>query len=470
MAKKVPWARRIGYITAILFFIILAPLLIYYVQGYRYNSYKQKIEPKGILIVETTPKGAQVSIDGQKIDSTTPLERNDLRPGNYELSLDLAGYFEWKKNIAIKAQETTIINKISLIRNDSPWQNLNNIPTNISTALENKDKTSIAFISEDAKNKLPNLVIYDVKNNKFNIIYNFKTKFNDAPLEPISWSPDNKFLLLKQKVNGQNHYLIVNTKKQQSLINLAWPQPTNDTQWTANGQGLILSDKKQLTLINTTNGQREVLLNKGADSLISYYFNKENFSNDIYYLEQNINNKSFSISKIDINNKKIQLITNNLNDLNTDYKFAGIINEKILLLNNKKQIMQMVPLTTDKNNYLTEEQIIGIKDFIIDDGKNEIFYYNDLELWHYDLSAQTKKLITRYGNEIKKIQQHSNQYLLVQHGDSLDLVDWDNIENQWQITQINDSNDSWVWQSPELSIFTKTPETTTVKTKKLSTD
>src|SRR3990167_10956256 len=65
-------ARRIVYSLFIAAFIVTAPLVIIYTQGYRYNLKHQRLEPTGTLVLSTIPKGATISLNGQVIKFLTP--------------------------------------------------------------------------------------------------------------------------------------------------------------------------------------------------------------------------------------------------------------------------------------------------------------------------------------------------------------------------------------------------------------
>jgi hypothetical protein len=58
-------------------------------------------ENSGRVSVRTNPKGAQVSVNGQPVKKTTPVDFY-LNPGSYELSLTLAGYKPVKKIIDVE--------------------------------------------------------------------------------------------------------------------------------------------------------------------------------------------------------------------------------------------------------------------------------------------------------------------------------------------------------------------------------
>ena len=52
--------RRTIYILFIVIFLIAAPLVVLYSEGYRYNLKRGKIQKTGILIISSLPKKADI--------------------------------------------------------------------------------------------------------------------------------------------------------------------------------------------------------------------------------------------------------------------------------------------------------------------------------------------------------------------------------------------------------------------------
>lgn len=82
---------------------------ILFARGYRINLKKDepKLEARGILLVNSNPKGAQVFINGELKTATD--NTLSLSPESYDLSIKKEGYVEWKKRIKIEKEEVTQI-------------------------------------------------------------------------------------------------------------------------------------------------------------------------------------------------------------------------------------------------------------------------------------------------------------------------------------------------------------------------
>jgi hypothetical protein len=69
----------------------------------------------GTLVLTTEPVGALVSIDGGRAQPS-PLRREDLRPGEREITITLTGYEPTVRTVTIQGTRTTDLGRIELVR------------------------------------------------------------------------------------------------------------------------------------------------------------------------------------------------------------------------------------------------------------------------------------------------------------------------------------------------------------------
>src|SRR3989344_4788562 len=87
--------RRIISLIFILLFLTIAPAIVLYAAGFKFN--------KNNFIV-------------------TPAKIKNLLPGEYNLSLELNGYSGWQKKLTIYPGSSTFAEDIYLFKNDLPVQ------------------------------------------------------------------------------------------------------------------------------------------------------------------------------------------------------------------------------------------------------------------------------------------------------------------------------------------------------------
>jgi len=116
---KLFW-RRIVYMSFILAFFIIAPLLLFYTAGYRINLKKMEVEKTGIMVLETDPEGAEIYIDNKKFEEYTPIQINNIFPNTYFIQLQKEGFHSWQKNLDIENNSTTFAKGIILFKKSLP--------------------------------------------------------------------------------------------------------------------------------------------------------------------------------------------------------------------------------------------------------------------------------------------------------------------------------------------------------------
>jgi hypothetical protein len=179
--------RRLIAFGLILIFIILAPLLILYTAGYRYNYKKNQLQKTGALVLKSEPSGAQIFIDSKPIGAKTPARLNNVLPDEHEISLQKAGYYSWNKKLNVKEQETTFAESVILFKKSNPELvyeqkiiSLNFSPDNRYAALT---------VNESGRDYL---YLLNLSNQKIRLLGN-RSELSGKP--KISWSKNNNWIL-----------------------------------------------------------------------------------------------------------------------------------------------------------------------------------------------------------------------------------------------------------------------------------
>ncbi len=118
-------ARRIIFFAFVVFFAIGAVLLLFFANGYRYNSAKNAVEKTGQVVVLLKHGDVSLFLNGQRIDPRrvqsqlsfqTPAHSLDsILPGTYRLRIERDGYFAWEKTIAVHSGQSTIVRDIVMV-------------------------------------------------------------------------------------------------------------------------------------------------------------------------------------------------------------------------------------------------------------------------------------------------------------------------------------------------------------------
>lgn len=101
-------SRIIITIAVLIFLIIGTTIAIRWAEGYRFNLSHQKIEGTGLLVSNSQPQGASVTIDNELKTATD--DTLHLTPGDYKVKLEKDGYYPWQKTLKIEKELVTQTN------------------------------------------------------------------------------------------------------------------------------------------------------------------------------------------------------------------------------------------------------------------------------------------------------------------------------------------------------------------------
>lgn len=146
----------------------MAPAVIFYTSGYRWNAKKGVVERNGTLIVDTIPEGATIRLNGQEQNQKTPLTLQNISPGNYTISLAKDGYHDWSKALSVDPERVTFAIDINLWPKAEPELFAEGHAKNLITdsksdrlivVYQNSNSTRLALQNTSNKEILANVVI-----------------------------------------------------------------------------------------------------------------------------------------------------------------------------------------------------------------------------------------------------------------------------------------------------------------------
>lgn len=109
--KKI--TRKLLFFFFLITFLITAPTIVLYFQGYRFDLANKKLTQTGGLFLKVYPKQTEVYIDGKLAKKTDFFFGSafieNLLPKKHQIEIKKEGYFTWIKNLEIKEKEVTKI-------------------------------------------------------------------------------------------------------------------------------------------------------------------------------------------------------------------------------------------------------------------------------------------------------------------------------------------------------------------------
>jgi hypothetical protein len=178
--------RQLLLFTSAVVFMALAPLVVFYAMGYRVGIDAQSELSVGVLLVESTPRRATVTIDGREL-GTTPRSVPNLKPGEVTVMLTKEGYEPWQKQLAIEPTEVTDLRNVRLFPTERTPRIL---AENAETFAVSPDRQLVAAVAEGQ------LHVFDTEGESVMPPVPALT-----PPEQLLWSPDSSNILILRKGN-----------------------------------------------------------------------------------------------------------------------------------------------------------------------------------------------------------------------------------------------------------------------------
>ncbi|MBU2575490.1 PEGA domain-containing protein [Patescibacteria group bacterium] len=213
--------RRILYLVFIIIFFLVAPPLVLYTAGFRYDFEYNRIVETGSLVVKSYPEDADIYINEEKYSETSPTIINTILPGKINLLVSKTGCHDWVKTIEIKPRVTAFEENIKLYAKAEP---ISIIQDNITKYWFNEKQDKFAYLTEDNK-----LRIFNTLNKKDTLIANLDKK----SLHNFQWSLHDDQFVFGRKDKTSIEYFIIDANFLERVIPLSSVTTLNleNVQW-----------------------------------------------------------------------------------------------------------------------------------------------------------------------------------------------------------------------------------------------
>lgn len=236
--------RRGLLIAATISFFTLAPLLVLYAMGYRLYYGADGSVSVGVVVVETYPRRAEVTVDGTMYGKT-PRAVANLRPGTATISITKEGYGAWQKTAQIEPGRTYELRDVRLFL-ENP---------NFTQLAENVHLFSIA----------PNRQLLAIVNEQRQITVTDDTGTVvagplklPADISSMLWSPDSSMVAL----TSHSSWWLLDLGQPTSIQPLPSIQNSAQVMWDLRlpARLLVRTENGLVQGFSVRNGRREVLL------------------------------------------------------------------------------------------------------------------------------------------------------------------------------------------------------------------
>ncbi len=200
--------------------VLVTFLLVLYIIGWRFNPAQQTVSQVGLLQLDSSPRGAKVTVDGKDLSGTTAT-RHDTSTGQHTVTMTLSGYRAWQKTATIEAGSITWFDYALLVPDTPKTQQLESFSAQTQTLAHYKSQ-KIALLDSPASPKITFLTMdnADHQLNSVTIPSSIYTSGTAHKFSLVSWGKDGEKLLVKHVVDTQTEILYVNTASPADSINL----------------------------------------------------------------------------------------------------------------------------------------------------------------------------------------------------------------------------------------------------------
>lgn len=368
-------------------FFIIAPLILMYTAGYRYDWQNGLLKETGAISIDIEPKDAIVYLNGIKLQDKIPIRLNNIAPAKYNLRITAPGYFDWLKEIEVKNKQTNYIKEIMLIKKNKPQILLNEKVKQMALSYDGR-----FIIYQRQRNNSQEIWLWENNSQKSTFLF----PLNGAEQVTIAWAKKNNYALVADLSSPRTRLAIINAESPLKQMDLAKKNPAiKKLQWENSSEPqLYYATDQNIFLYSPVTGKHQTVA-------------KNN------YLDWHMENGQLWTAQTDSTTKQYKIIKDTLgfnSDFNafdsTDINLATGQAEKgnwqilearqgVVLLKNKEKPEMMLLTNTDRHKIPAEK-------FRLSQYNNWWLLWSPWELWTYS-AGEEPYLLNRSGERLQEV-------------------------------------------------------------------
>ncbi len=438
-------ARLAIVISMVVVFCVLAPLLIFYARGYRYDFKAKEVHQVGMVMVAHDPITARSTMDGNSpsFDITAfGYERfTDLAAGVYHAKVERDGWHSWEKDLEVWPEMVTWARYVTLFRQDAELKDI--VSLDKIEALDfspNREWVAVA----GQLNGTAEVLFYSLSNDKIVKEISLKNLWpkNTGVInaEKIIFGPDStQVLLTLANATGENRHVIDSRATETEAITLEDFQPRlQKVNWHPDTPTLLygLTGEKDLYRLSVNAGK--ITPRKIASQALAF----QPAPSGLYVIrpraEQVRTEPQSTLTRLELDGSSPEIISEDI-ELTESYDLAISAKKKIAIRTGAGALYTVTPDQTERVA-LDVAKINWSIDNDQEDSTDELLlYYNDHEIYTYDPSINNSEAITRYAEPIDNaIWYNGNyKYIIFTVGGKVKIIELDerdhrNVIDFWQ--------------------------------------
>lgn len=199
--------------TAIIFIAVGTFILVAFAQGYSFDFKNWKLNANGLILIDSSPNGANITINNQFTNKKTPFRYTNATAGNIYVALQKNDYRDWNAIQSVLPSQVTFLDYAFLLPNILSQQNIsqtNSPNSKYSNIFQSTDNSKYVAVSQDS------LSIYNISDPlQPKLIYQpqiIDPNKQVRSLEVMQISNDGNKIMVSQNLNnGSREVVIVNS-------------------------------------------------------------------------------------------------------------------------------------------------------------------------------------------------------------------------------------------------------------------
>lgn len=426
--------RTIFFWTLVLIFVIIAPIIVLYAKGFRFDIARGVFVHSGTISAKTNPQDIILSLDGEINDSKSLNRVNNsylitgLMPKNYDLSISADGYQTWRKNIEVHSGLASEFWNVFLAKNNYEKTDYNT--SGIEKFFVSPKSKYIIYTKNSQQGLITDILNLKTKEAVNSFAFSDWNFISEEKKENIEWSPDEDYLSVPvEKTTGkgtQFAYFIINPAEKTSfnLNDLLGNDNISYVRWDP-------KDKDYLFYLSNNSLYRANIANPANIVQIAQEVSSFDLSQTNVYYSVSPYELVYS-NNLDGSNTPIQITSNFPDGITQNFRLVVYDNSRIAFLTQSKDLYLFnqgeFATYTRKLGY----DIDGIQ--FSDDGKKLLYwtanamsvYY--LRNWNIApiRSENSIEDITRYSEKIKNIQwSRDYEHIIFSVGSQMKIIELD---------------------------------------------
>ncbi len=290
--------RGFLFYSSVFLFIAGLPFILSFALGYKLNLRTFKFVKTGLIYIKTQPEGAKVYLNNKMFAQRTPVSIQELIPGSYKITLELAQHYSWEGEINVEEGKVSRMDKIILFPLKPKLEQLNQ--EKFSSFRLDAQKEAIYYLDPG------NRVVYksNLNGSNFKDIASIPINFTDIKGWDVTLDRTKLFIFNSQQIiviffDAKNSYAysdspVIIDYPREKIIQVFWHSDSYHLIVVTNKHVAVIEARAAAEPINLVDLEKETKISFYDEKRDTLYFNDSQKSiisgdtdSNLYRLELN---------------------------------------------------------------------------------------------------------------------------------------------------------------------------------------